>query len=234
MKRIVILTGAGISAESGMKTFRESGGLWEEHDVMDVASPEGFARNPELVLEFYNQRRRQLLEIEPNLAHRSLARLEDHFETIIITQNIDDLHERAGSTRVLHLHGELLKARSTADPSLVFSWKKDLQTWNKCPLGSQLRPDVVWFGEAVPMMEAAIPHLLDCDILMIIGSSMQVYPAAGLAGFAPKQAEMYYIDPDPSINHELSLRQGLHIIARPATVGVPQIVERLINQYART
>ncbi len=232
MKKVVVLTGAGISAESGIRTFRESGGLWEDHDVMEVASPEGFARNPGLVLEFYNQRRRQLMNAQPNQAHISLVDLESHFETVIITQNIDDLHERAGSTNVLHLHGELLKARSTADPSLVYPWKKDLGIGDTCAAGSQLRPDVVWFGEAVPMLETAARHLVDCAIVLIIGSSMQVYPAASLVSFAPAQAELYYIDPNPAINYELSMRQGLRVIARPATIGVPEIVSMVIESHS--
>lgn len=234
MRKIIVLTGAGISAESGIKTFREAGGLWEDHDVMEVASPEGFLRNPALVLEFYNQRRRQLLKAEPNKAHYSLVALESHFDTVIITQNIDDLHERAGSTQVLHLHGELLKARSTSDPALVYPWKKDIRPGDTCALGSQLRPDVVWFGEAVPKLETAIRHMIDCDAVLIIGSSMQVYPAASLAAYAPGHAAMYYVDPNPGINHELSLRKALRVIAKPATLGVPEIVSELMHTHSGT
>ena len=232
MKKIVVLTGAGISAESGIKTFREAGGLWEEHDVMEVASPEGFRQNPELVLEFYNQRRRHLLGVQPNRAHKSLVDLEAYFETVIITQNIDDLHERAGSSLVLHLHGELLKARSSSDPGLVYPWKKDIRLGDTCALGSQLRPDVVWFGEAVPMLEAAVRLMVDCDAVLIVGSSMQVYPAASLTAYAPEHADMYYIDPNPGINYELSMRQALRVIAKRATTAVPEVVSELIRTHA--
>ncbi|NNK87650.1 MAG: NAD-dependent deacylase, partial [Flavobacteriaceae bacterium] len=180
MKHIVVLTGAGVSAESGLKTFREAGGLWEDHDVMEVASPEGFHANPELVMDFYNQRRRQLLEAKPNTAHYHLAELEKWFDMTIITQNVDDFHERAGSSRVIHLHGELFKVRSTYDEFDVMEWRKDLFLGDLCKKGYQLRPHVVWFGEAVPMIPRAIEICETADILLIIGTSMQVYPAASL------------------------------------------------------
>jgi len=170
MKKLVVLSGAGISAESGIKTFRDADGLWEGHDVMEVASPEGFQQNPGLVLEFYNQRRRQLLEVKPNHAHYQLAQLEDLFEVVIITQNVDDLHERAGSSRVMHLHGELLKARSINDHKNIIDWKKDLVVGDCNDQGEQLRPYIVWFGEDVPMMMQAAPEVASADIILIIGT----------------------------------------------------------------
>lgn len=227
MKKLVVLTGAGISAESGLKTFRDADGLWEGHDVMQVASPEGWKRDMELVLDFYNQRRRQLLEVEPNAAHKALADAESDFEVTVITQNIDDLHERAGSRKVIHLHGELLKARSTGDPSLVYSWRKDLKAGDRCEKQYQLRPDVVWFGEAVPMMDIAIEEVLTANHMLIVGTSMTVYPAASLLQFAPPQASVYFIDPRPGITS--TARRGLEIISENATTGVPIALERLIR-----
>jgi len=200
MKKLVVLTGAGISAESGIKTFRDADGLWEGHDVMEVASPEGFRKNPELVLEFYNQRRRQLLEVSPNLAHYNLVELEKQFDVTIITQNIDDLHERAGSSDVLHLHGELLKAKSVVDESYKIHWEKDLTLGDVCPNGNQLRPHVVWFGEMVPMLEKAAQITMQADILVIIGTSMQVYPAASLVNYVSANTPIYFIDPKPSVH----------------------------------
>ncbi|NNM17667.1 MAG: NAD-dependent deacylase, partial [Croceitalea sp.] len=179
-KRIVVLTGAGMSAESGLKTFRDANGLWEGHDVMQVASPQGFAANPELVLEFYNQRRKQLLQVDPNEGHRALVTLEQKFEVNIVTQNVDNLHEKAGSTKVLHLHGELLKVRSTKNENLVMEWHKDLHLGHLDADGHQLRPHIVWFGEMVPLLEPAIEITSKADVLLIIGTSMQVYPAASL------------------------------------------------------
>ena len=175
-----------MSAESGIKTFRDADGLWEGHDVMEVATPEGFRANPELVLNFYNQRRRQLLEVEPNSAHLDLAHLEKHLKVTIITQNVDDLHERAGSSDVIHLHGELLKVRSTHDESHIQHWKEDLHIGHLCPKGYQLRPHIVWFGEAVPMIEKAMEICATADKLLIIGTSMQVYPAASLMHYVPE------------------------------------------------
>ncbi|CAG0911946.1 unnamed protein product, partial [Cyprideis torosa] len=174
MKRIVALTGAGMSAESGLKTFRDADGLWEGHDVMQVASPEGWRQDPELVLDFYNQRRRQLFNVQPNQGHELLAGLEQRYSVDVVTQNVDDLHERAGSSRVLHLHGELLKVRSSRDERLVQDWTTDLVLGDLCELGSQLRPDIVWFGEAVPLLEPAAEITSRADIIIIIGTSMQV------------------------------------------------------------
>lgn len=215
-KHIVVLTGAGMSAESGIKTFRDADGLWEGHDVMQVASPQGFAANPELVLDFYNQRRRQLLTVEPNDAHYALADLEQDYEVTIITQNIDDLHERAGSSNIIHLHGELFKVRSTYDETDVQLWKTDLVLGDVCEKGYQLRPHIVWFGEDVPMIEKAISVCETADILIIIGTSMQVYPAASLMHYAPQQTPIYFIDPNPNI----SSKPGLTVIAEKATIGV--------------
>lgn len=199
MKKIVVLTGAGISAESGIKTFRDADGLWEGHDVREVATPQAFAKNPSLVLDFYNQRRRQLLAVSPNKAHYNLVALEEYFEVQIITQNIDDLHERAGSTKVLHLHGELLKVRSTKDPAIILDWQKDLNVGDVCKNKSQLRPHIVWFGEEVPMLEKAIELTETADILVIIGTSMQVYPAASLVHYVRPHTPIYFIDPKPQI-----------------------------------
>lgn len=227
-EKIVVLTGAGISAESGIKTFRDAGGLWEGHDVMEVASPQGWNKNRELVLDFYNQRRRQLKEVEPNEAHHALVELESQYEVSIITQNVDDLHSRAGSSKVIHLHGELRKVRSTGVESLVYDWTEDCVLGDKCERGFQLRPHIVWFGEAVPAMEIAVQEVFQANHILIVGTSMQVYPAAGLVGYAPTDAAIYYVDPNPSINYELQQRKGLEVFADPATVGVRQLVDRLL------
>ncbi|MEL7428221.1 MAG: NAD-dependent deacylase, partial [Bacteroidota bacterium] len=205
-EKIVVLTGAGISAESGIKTFRDAGGLWEGHDVMEVASPQGWRKNQELVLDFYNQRRRQLKEVNPNEAHHALVELEDRFDVSVITQNVDDLHRRAGSSKVIHLHGELRKVRSTQFEHLVYDWENDLTLNDRCERGYQLRPHIVWFGEAVPAMEVAVEEVYRADHILIVGTSMQVYPAAGLVGYAPPNASIYYVDPNPSINYELQQR----------------------------
>lgn len=220
----MVLTGAGISAESGIKTFRDAGGLWEGHRVEDVATPEAWHRQPEVVLQFYNDRRKQLLEVTPNAAHLALAELESTDDVVIITQNVDDLHERAGSTNVIHLHGELLKVRSITHPDLVYEWKKDLSLGDLCDRQSQLRPHIVWFGEMVPMLERAIEEMLEAAIVLVIGSSMQVYPAASLVSYAPDDARIYYIDPNPQINYELRQRRNLEIIAKSASVGVPELI----------
>ncbi len=231
MKKICILTGAGISAESGIKTFRDADGLWEGHDVMEVASPQGWQQNKELVLDFYNQRRAQLQTVKPNKGHIDLVRLENQFKTVVITQNVDNLHERAGSTNVIHLHGELNKVRSTVSHHLVYQWEKDLMLGDYCDDGHQLRPHIVWFGEQVPMLSAAINELLNCSICLVIGTSMQVYPAAALVSYLPNSAQVYYIDPKPALNHELhALSDRLEVIKEPATIGVPQLVDRLIEQ----
>jgi NAD-dependent deacetylase len=196
MKNLTILTGAGMSAESGIKTFRDMGGIWEQYDVTEVASPEGWRRHPEVVLEFYNQRRKQLFESEPNEGHRGLVELEKLFNVNIITQNVDDLHERAGSSSVLHLHGELKKARSTADSSLVYTLNHwELKMGDLCEKGSQLRPHVVWFGESVPAIEQAIPLVRQADVFVVIGTSLNVYPAAGLLSYVNPNVPIYLIDP---------------------------------------
>lgn len=223
MSKIVVLTGAGISAESGIKTFRDAGGLWEGHDVMEVASPEGWRNNTALVLDFYNQRRRQLLEVLPNKAHYFLAGLEKDHEVHIITQNVDDLHERAGSTKVLHLHGELLKVRSTKNPGLVYPWTGDLTLGDLCENNNQLRPHIVWFGEDVPLMDQAIEICLQADIFIIIGTSMQVYPAAGLIQYAPAGIPVFFIDPKPTVPGNYP---NLRIIAEKAVNGV-----EILNKY---
>ncbi len=223
MKKIVILTGAGMSAESGLQTFRDANGLWEGHDVMEVASPEGWQNNKELVLDFYNQRRKQLLEVKPNKAHGLLADLEKNYIVDIITQNVDDLHERAGSSSILHLHGELLKVRSIANSSLVYKWRKNLFIGDTCEYGNQLRPDIVWFGEAVPMLDTAITTTKTADILVIIGTSMQVYPAASLVHYIKPNTPIYFIDPKPNIDK--NSYPNLTIIPEKAGIGV----EKLIN-----
>jgi len=225
MKHIVVLTGAGMSAESGLKTFREADGLWEGHDVTTVASPEGFISNPELVLDFYNQRRRQLLSVKPNSGHVDLALLEKEYKVTIITQNIDDLHERAGSTNVIHLHGEVLKVRSTFDENDIQIWKTDLILGDTCKKGYQLRPHIVWFGEAVPMIEKAVDVCMTADILVIIGTSMQVYPAASLIHYVPENTQTYFIDPKPA----LETKKNLTVIAETATLGVKKL-KMLINE----
>jgi len=227
-QKVVVLTGAGISAESGLKTFRDSNGLWEGHDVMEVASPEGFAKNPELVLEFYNQRRRQLLTVEPNKAHHYLVDLEKKYEVTIITQNVDDLHERAGSESVVHLHGELFKTRCTHDENLVLDWKKDLNIGDNSKNGYQLRPHIVWFGEQVPLLQKAIEITGQANILIVIGTSMQVYPAAGLIHEVSSETPIYFIDPKPSVVQNDF--KNLTVIAESATNGVPTLVAALLDK----
>lgn len=228
--KIVVLTGAGMSAESGLKTFRDADGLWEGHDVMEVASPQGFARNPELVLEFYNQRRRQLLEVAPNEGHKALARLEQRFDVSIVTQNVDNLHEQAGSTNVVHLHGELLKVRSTIDESYVLEWKKDLVLGDLDPNGHQLRPHIVWFGEMVPLLETAAQITQQADILIIIGTSMQVYPAASLIHYVSHCTPIHFVDPRPNVRK--SDFGNLNIIPKTAAEGVPDLVEELFSTFS--
>ena len=225
MKKIVVLTGAGISAESGIQTFRDADGLWEGHDVMSVASPEGFVANPELVLDFYNQRRKQLLEVSPNKAHFNLMELEKHFHVEIVTQNVDDLHERSGSKNVTHLHGELLKVRSSADERNVLIWKKDLFLGDLCVKKSQLRPHIVWFGEMVPMLDKAIEITQKADILVIIGTSMQVYPAASLIDYIKPNTPIYFIDPKPSVSE--SNFNNLTIIKDVASSGTDKLLKLL-------
>ncbi len=223
MKNIVVLTGAGISAESGINTFRDANGLWEGHDIMEVASPQGWDNDPELVLDFYNKRRRQLHTVAPNKAHFDLAALEQDFNVTVITQNVDDLHERAGSTHVVHLHGELLKVRSQANANEVIDWKNDLNLGDQCKYHSQMRPHIVWFGEDVPMMDTAIAYTEQANILIVVGTSMQVYPAAGLVQYTQPQIPVYFIDPNPAIPPA----PNLTILAEKATTGVAKVVEML-------
>ena len=225
MKKLVVLSGAGMSAESGLRTFREMGGLWEEHNVYEVASPQGWHRDRAMVLRFYNERRKQLLEVSPNQGHLGLVELEQYFEVRIVTQNVDDLHERAGSSRVLHLHGELRKARSTADPDLIYDiegWK--LEEGDLCELGSQLRPHVVWFGESVPAIEEAARVVSEADIFVIIGTSMNVYPAAGLISYVPGTTPIYIIDPNEV---PVAGYPRIHVIQKGAGEGVRQLIEEI-------
>lgn len=230
MKTIVVLTGAGVSAESGISTFRDSGGLWEKYDIEEVATPGAWQKNQALVLEFYNQRRKQLYEVNPNPAHYALAELEKQYDVRIITQNIDDLHERAGSSNVLHLHGELKKAQSSLDPSLVYGiegW--ELKKGDKCQRGSQLRPHVVWFGEPVPMIEPAAEISAEADIYLVVGTSLNVYPAAGLIHYTKPGIPMYLIDP---LADEVSGIQNLTVIREKAGKALPDLVKKLMADDA--
>ena len=224
-KKIVVLSGAGMSAESGIQTFRGAGGLWNGHDVMEVASPEGWAANPEMVLEFYNQRRKQAAEVEPNQGHILLAEMENEYDIQIITQNVDNLHEKAGSSNVLHLHGELFKVRSTVDESKVY----DLDGWelnwgDKCELGSQLRPHIVWFGEAVPLISTAFTIAKTAEVFVIIGTSMAVYPAASIVDYVAHQVPKHIIDPDIPPVYGIN---NLYKIEMGAGKGVRELIERL-------
>lgn len=227
-KRITVLTGAGISAESGIKTFRDAGGLWEGHDVMEVASPEGWNKNRALVIDFYNKRRAQLLEVNPNAGHEALVELEAKYDVHIVTQNVDDLHERAGSSKIIHLHGELTKVRSLGNDKLIYEWRKDLLEGDFCEEGHQLRPHIVWFGEEVPMLQKAAEVVSESDIILVVGTSMQVYPAAGLVGIAPKFAPIVYIDPRPSLNYEMQMAENLITIPEVASTGVRKVVNELL------
>lgn len=224
-KKVVVLTGAGISAESGIKTFRDADGLWEGHDVMAVASPQGWRRDKELVLKFYNERRAQLHEVEPNAAHYALAALEKEYDVYIITQNVDDLHERGGSTQVLHLHGELKKVRSTVDATLVYTTENAIEIGDHCEKGSQLRPHIVWFGEDVPLIGAAAELAQEADIFIIIGTSMQVYPAAGLVNIVEESVPKYFIDPKPATVNVPNLR----VVEDKASTGVSNLVKQLLS-----
>ncbi|MGL2966030.1 SIR2 family NAD-dependent protein deacylase [Flavobacterium sp. XGLA_31] len=225
-KKLVVLTGAGISAESGIKTFRDAGGLWEGHDVMEVASYDGWLQNKALVLDFYNQRRRQLQEVSPNQGHYTLAELEADFEVHIITQNVDNLHEQAGSSKVLHLHGELLKVSSDCNPpNQILDWTADLHIGDTDAQGIQLRPHIVWFGEMVPALEKAVSITQQADYLAVIGTSLQVYPAAGLMHYAHSAVPVFYIDPKPATIYDL--QNPLEIIPMTATEGVPYLKEKL-------
>lgn len=227
MKKIVVLTGAGISAESGIQTFTGSNGLWEGHNIMEVASPIGWENNPSLVLDFYNKRRSQLRSVLPNKAHNSLVLLEKKYEVTIITQNVDDLHERAGSSNILHLHGELLKSRSTLNNHLIYNCNSDMKIGDLCELKSQLRPHIVWFGEEVPLFEKAIEITEKADILMIIGTSMQVYPAANLINYVNSNIPVFFIDPKPSI--QKNYFSNITVLAENASTGVSKIVNQLID-----
>ena len=224
--KLVVLTGAGISAESGIKTFRDADGLWEGHDVMQVASPQGWQVNQELVLDFYNQRRKQLKEVVPNSAHIDLVGLEEKYDVTIITQNVDDLHERAGSSKVVHLHGELRKVRSVSNPILVYDWEDDLHLGDTAEDGSQLRPHIVWFGEMVPMMEIASRIAMESDIFLVIGTSMQVYPAAGLIDYTPYEIPKFLIDPNaPGLGKEVT------VIQEKASSGMEKLKEILLDKH---
>lgn len=225
-KKLVVLSGAGISAESGIKTFRDSDGLWENHRVEDVASPEGFSRNPDLVFEFYNLRRQQLKTVKPNEAHKILAELDQYFDVQIITQNVDDLHERAGSTNVIHLHGELLKARPINSDEGIIDWKNDLIIGDLDKNGIQLRPHIVWFGEMVPEMENAMKIAAEANLLVIIGTSMQVYPAAGLINYVPNNCEIFVIDP----HLEGQFTQSKNFYKTTATEGMKQLKVELLKK----
>jgi len=227
MKRLVVLSGAGVSADSGIKTFRDAGGLWEGHDVMEVASPEGFARNPELVLDFYNQRRTQLKQVKPNTGHLALKQLEDYYEVTVVTQNVDNLHERAGSSRVIHLHGELLKARSIAADSRVIDWENDIHLGDLAPDGQQLRPHIVWFGEPVPMIPVAAEYMSRADVVIIVGTSLLVYPANSLVEYAPMYAPIYVVDP---VRPDVPTVHTINHIATRSAEGLPLLVSKLIEE----
>ncbi|WP_162052582.1 SIR2 family NAD-dependent protein deacylase [Pontibacter pamirensis] len=228
-KRLVVLTGAGISAESGIATFRDANGLWEGHDVMEVASPQGWRKNPDLVLDFYNQRRKNAHSVAPNAGHQALADLEKDFDVRIITQNVDNLHERAGSSNVLHLHGKLFESRSTLDPSLIYPMKGwELKKGDKCSRGSQLRPNIVWFGEPVPMMEQAMQETMQADIFLVVGTSLVVYPAAGLVDFVPDNVPIFVVDP---ILPEMRRRPNLHRYEEKASTGMVKVAQVLRGEY---
>lgn len=224
-KKLVVLTGAGISAESGIKTFRDAEGLWEGHNVMDVATPEGWHKNPKLVMDFYNQRRQQLHEVQPNLGHQILAELENDFEVFIITQNVDNLHEKSGSSNVLHLHGELLKVRSTKNANYILDWETDLNFGDFDDQENQLRPHIVWFGEEVPALEEAVGIVENADILIVIGTSLQVYPAASLINFAKATIPVFYIDPKPAEIYNLP--NNIKVLATTGTKGIKIVQKEL-------
>lgn len=227
MEQIVVLTGAGISAESGIKTFRDSNGLWEEHRIEDVATPQAWQRNPKLVTEFYNQRRKQVMEAKPNEAHLALVELEKHYSVVVITQNVDDLHERAGSKHIIHLHGEILKMRSEEDPTMIYranEWEIKYERTNEH--GHRLRPHIVWFGEMVPKMDDAIFQTMKADIFLVIGTSLEVYPAASLIDYTSQTCKKYIVDPKA---RELNHIYNLTVIQNTAGKGVPALVNKLIK-----
>jgi len=229
-KKLTIISGAGISVASGLKTFRGENGLWEGYDIMKVASIDGWHENPELVLNFYNKRRAQLKKVEPNEAHILCARLENTFDVNVVTQNVDNLHERGGSTHVLHLHGQLNRIRSSSDSTYSKNWADDQKIGDLCPKGSQMRPDIVWFGEDVPLMQRAAEIVYDADVVIIVGTSMQVYPAAGLISYARKGVEIFYIDPDPQVNHQLAALQSLRVIEKTAVEGMQIVYDHLTKK----
>lgn len=228
-KKLVVLSGAGISAESGISTFRDAGGLWEGHDVMEVASPEGWQKNPALVLDFYNKRRKQLFEVQPNKAHFITSELEADFDVTVITQNVDDLHERAGSTNVLHLHGELLKARSIYNENDIIQITGDINLGDLHTDGHQLRPHIVWFGEAVPAIADAMAIVEQADYVIVVGTSLQVYPAAGLIDYAPRTTPIFYIDPKPA--NIPNLRNPLEVFPLLASEGMELVAGRLRSLF---
>lgn len=228
MKKIVVFTGSGISAESGIRTFRDAGGLWEEYPISEVATPEAWERNPELVQRFYNERRKQVMEAKPNAAHIAIAELENRYKVTVITQNIDDLHERAGSSNILHLHGEIRKSRSSRYPELIYpveGW--ELGMHEVCEKGFPLRPFIVWFGEPVPAMDAAIRQVLTADIFLIIGTSLEVYPAAGLVDYANEEIPKFFIDPSAKATGNIP---NLTIIKEKAGIAVPALVKQLLSE----
>jgi NAD-dependent deacetylase len=229
MKKLVALTGSGISAESGLRTFRDSGGLWEGYDITDVASPEGWYSNPVVVLDFYNQRRKQAIDAQPNNAHKILAEFEKYFYVTVITQNVDNLHEKAGSSNVIHLHGELFKSRSTIDETLIYDipgW--ELNMGDLCEKGSQLRPHIVWFGEMVPLMDKAINETISADIFVVIGTSLVVYPAAGLLDYVPGNSLISVVDPNIPVTIN---RANIHFIQEKASSGMEKLKEKLLSLY---
>jgi len=228
-KKVVVFSGAGMSEESGINTFRGADGLWEGHDLQTVASLDGWHKDPQLVLNFYNERRRHLLNVSPNKGHQALVELEASADVAIITQNVDDLHERAGSKHVIHLHGELLKSQSSIDPELIFDCTTDISLQDKCPKGSQLRPNIVWFGEAVDKLDEAIAEVIKADVFIIVGTSLQVYPAAGLVSFLSPNTPVYYIDTNPSINQELELVTNLQVIENSAAKGIPELIDDILT-----
>lgn len=231
MKRLVVLTGAGMSAESNISTFRDAGGLWEKYNIEEVCTPQAMENNPALVLDFYNQRRKQLVDASPNQGHYDLVKLEEYYDVQIVTQNVDNLHEQAGSSKVLHLHGELMKVRSTGDENLIYDLSPDnyrVELGDTCEKGFQLRPHIVFFGEDVPMIEQAANICMEADILAIIGTSMNVYPAAGLVSYVSENCPIYFIDPRPNISE--GAYPNLHIIAENAGIGVAKMIKTLFSE----
>jgi NAD-dependent deacetylase len=225
MQRLVVFSGAGMSAESGLKTFRDSGGLWEKYDINEVATPEAWARNPELVLEFYNQRREQIISAEPNAAHKALVELESKYDVCIVTQNIDNLHERAGSKRVLHLHGEISKAKSERNDDVVVEKLGPIKIGDVAPDGHQLRPHVVWFGEPVPEYEKALKIISEADILIVVGTSLNVYPAAGLVHYVPEHCEVHLVDPNDAVRSRFN---SVNHLKKPAVEGIPELIKIIL------